>query len=86
MNSKHASRFPRFRVLISAKRSGKACLCTVMMYQWQTFGGWVRDGPCYPFGVGGNGLQYRQKSLVIGRRKNCDSVPTGGGTDEGGRS
>ena len=26
----HASRFPRFRVLISAKRSEKACLCTVM--------------------------------------------------------
>ena len=30
MNSVHASRFPRFRVLISAKRSEKACRCTVM--------------------------------------------------------
>ena len=30
MNSVHVSRFPRFRVLISAKRSEKACRCTVM--------------------------------------------------------
>ena len=30
MNSVHASRFPRFRVLISAKRSEKACPCPVM--------------------------------------------------------
>ena len=30
-NSVHASRFPRFRVLISAKRSEKTCRCTVMV-------------------------------------------------------
>ena len=33
MNSVHVSRFPRFRVLISAKRSEKACRCTVMKYK-----------------------------------------------------
>ena len=40
MNSVHASRFPRFRVLISAKRSEKACRCTVVtsipVYQWMS--------------------------------------------------
>ena len=35
MTSVHVSRFPRFRVLISAKRSEKACLClcTVMQHK-----------------------------------------------------
>ena len=46
MNSVHASRFPRFRVLISAKRSEKSCRCTVMIWTWGHWKAWVEFYSC----------------------------------------
>ena len=43
MNSVSVSRFLKFRVLISAKRSEKACRCTVMMHMFESNSKFVNE-------------------------------------------